>query len=136
MAWVYILRGKSGRHYFGASDHLGQRINEHERGSCHTTWRLGARLELVGFRQVFSMQEARALEKRLKKMKNPAKLFAFCGASEPNESSSPDSAWVGSGFESRPTQLNRALQFKKTAVIERHYRIGSRSRSEFSFRFS
>jgi hypothetical protein len=37
MAWVYILRGASERHYFGATDHLNQRIREHQRGSNHTT---------------------------------------------------------------------------------------------------
>jgi predicted GIY-YIG superfamily endonuclease len=77
MAWVYILRGTSGRHHFGASDRLDQRINEHQRGSCHTTRRLGAGLELVASRQVSSMQEARVLEKRLKKMKSPAKALRF-----------------------------------------------------------
>src|SRR4029453_9737136 len=77
MAWVYILRGTSGRHYFGASDRLHQRINEHQCGSCHTTHRLGARLELVASQQVPSMEEARALERRLKKMKNPAKALRF-----------------------------------------------------------
>jgi predicted GIY-YIG superfamily endonuclease len=66
-----------GRHYFATSDRLDERVNEHRRGSCHTTRRLGARLELVASRQVSSMQEARALEKRLKKMKNPAKALQF-----------------------------------------------------------
>ena len=77
MAWVYMLRGTSGRHYFGASDRLDQRVNEHRRGSWHTTRRLRARLELVAWRQVSSMQESRALEKRLEKMKNPAKALQF-----------------------------------------------------------
>ncbi|PYK43084.1 MAG: hypothetical protein DME53_13455 [Verrucomicrobia bacterium] len=46
MAWVYILRGTS-RHYVGATDDLQRRITEHERGSNHTTHRLGNRIELV-----------------------------------------------------------------------------------------
>ncbi len=77
MAWVYILRGMSGRHYFGASDRLDERVNEHQRGRRHTTRRFAARLELVASRRVSSTQEARALEKRLKKMKNPAKALQF-----------------------------------------------------------
>jgi predicted GIY-YIG superfamily endonuclease len=77
MAWVYILRGTSGRRYFGGSDHLERRINEHQRASCHTTQRLGVRLEVVAARQVCSIEEARALEKRLKRMKNAAKAVRF-----------------------------------------------------------
>jgi len=46
MAWVYILRGTS-RHYVGATDDLQRRTTEHERGSNHTTHRLGNRIELV-----------------------------------------------------------------------------------------
>jgi len=42
MAWVYILRGASQRHYFGATNRLNQRVNEHELGSNHTTRRLAA----------------------------------------------------------------------------------------------
>ncbi|PYL85785.1 MAG: hypothetical protein DMF17_07365 [Verrucomicrobia bacterium] len=37
MAWVYILRGASGRYYFGSTDDLERRITEHQRGDNHTT---------------------------------------------------------------------------------------------------
>jgi predicted GIY-YIG superfamily endonuclease len=77
MAWVYILRGTSERHYFGATDHLNQRINEYKRGSNHITCRFGGQMCLVASREVPSMEEARALEKRLKKIKNPAKAIRF-----------------------------------------------------------
>ena len=77
MAWVYILRGASERHYFGATDRLNQRISEHQRGSNHTTQRFGGQVYLVASREVASMIEARALEKRLKRMKNPAKAIRF-----------------------------------------------------------
>jgi hypothetical protein len=50
---------------------------EHQRRDCHTTRLLGTRLELVGSLEVSSMQEARALERRLKKMKSPAKAIRF-----------------------------------------------------------
>ncbi len=70
MAWVYILRGGR-RYYIGATDNLDRRIAEHQRGSNHTTHRLGAKLELVGAKQLPSMIEARALELQLKPKKNP-----------------------------------------------------------------
>ena len=77
MAWVYILRGASHRHYFGVTDRLDQRMDEHERGSNHTTHRFGGELQLIASREVASMPEARALEKRLKRMKNPIKAIQF-----------------------------------------------------------
>jgi predicted GIY-YIG superfamily endonuclease len=71
------LRGVSGRHYFGTRDHLNQRIAEHQRGSNHTTHPFGGEPNLIASRQVASIEEARALEKRLKGMKNPAKAIQF-----------------------------------------------------------
>ena len=71
MAWVYILRGASGRYYIGASDNKERRISEHRRGSNHTTKRFGGSIELVASREVESMKEARAMERSLKKKKNP-----------------------------------------------------------------
>jgi len=70
MAWVYILRGASGRHYIGSTDNLDRRLREHERGSNHTTRRF-AKAELVAAKQMPSMTEARSLETELKKKKNP-----------------------------------------------------------------
>ena len=71
MAWVYILRGKSGRHYIGSTEDLQRRLAEHQRGSNHTTRRLGGEVELVAKRQLLTMAEARALELQLKRKKNP-----------------------------------------------------------------
>jgi predicted GIY-YIG superfamily endonuclease len=71
MAWVYILRGPSGRYYFGSTDNLERRIAEHRRGSNHTTRRFGGAIELVGCRELPSMVEARKLEMTLKRKKNP-----------------------------------------------------------------
>jgi predicted GIY-YIG superfamily endonuclease len=62
MAYVYIMRGKSGRHYIGSSDDLERRLSEHERGSNHTTRRLGGEVVLVAQKQVATIAEARALE--------------------------------------------------------------------------
>ena len=71
MAWIYILQGKSGRHYIGATDDLQRRLAEHQRGSNHTTRRLGGDVELVAERQISTMAEARARELKLKRKKNP-----------------------------------------------------------------
>jgi len=70
MAWVYILRGGQ-RYYLGATDNLERRLAEHKRGSNHTTRRVGAEVVLIAANQVPSMIEARALERRLKRKKNP-----------------------------------------------------------------
>jgi predicted GIY-YIG superfamily endonuclease len=70
MAWVYILRGAR-RYYIGATENLDRRIAEHRRGSNHTTHRFGAEVILAAARRVPSMTEARALERQLKRKKNP-----------------------------------------------------------------
>jgi predicted GIY-YIG superfamily endonuclease len=70
MAWVYILRGGN-RYYIGATDNLERRLAEHKRGSNHTTRRLGADVMLIAANELPSMIEARALERRLKRKKNP-----------------------------------------------------------------
>jgi predicted GIY-YIG superfamily endonuclease len=70
MAWVYILRGRR-RYYIGATDDLERRLTEHKRGSNHTTRRFGAELVLIAVKQLPSMIDARALERRLERKKNP-----------------------------------------------------------------
>jgi len=70
MAWVYILRGGR-RYYIGATDDLERRLTEHKRGSNHTTRRFGTELVLIAAKQVPSMADARAVERRLKQKKNP-----------------------------------------------------------------
>ena len=69
--WVYILRGSSGRHYIGSTEKLGRRIDEHLRGSNHTTRRLGGKIELVAACEFASIEEARKVERMLKRKKNP-----------------------------------------------------------------
>ena len=71
MAWVYILRGSSGRYYIGSTENLARRLEEHRRGSNHTSRRLGDSLELVASKIVADGAEARRLEKTLKRKKNP-----------------------------------------------------------------
>src|SRR5438270_376492 len=47
MAWVYILRGSSGRHYIGSTVDLDARFTQHSRGHTATTTRLGGKLQIV-----------------------------------------------------------------------------------------
>src|ERR1041385_3241400 len=71
MAWAYILRGSSGRHYIGSTTHLERRLQQHRDGYGYTTRRLGDRLELVAALELDSLVEARELERRMKRKKNP-----------------------------------------------------------------
>ena len=71
MAWVYILRGSSGRHYIGSAVDLDARFAQHLRGSTATTKRLGNKLVIVAKKKVASLGEARKLERVLKRKKNP-----------------------------------------------------------------
>jgi predicted GIY-YIG superfamily endonuclease len=84
-AWVYILRGSAGRHYIGSTRNLERRLREHLSNSCHTTRRLGGDITCVIKGKYTSLGEARAMERRLKRMKNPKAAIAFIEAK-----SSPD----------------------------------------------
>ena len=76
MAWVYIVRGSSGRHYIGSTMDLDARFAQHLRGHTATTKRLGEKLEIVASKEVETIGEARRIERFLKKKKNP-KLAIF-----------------------------------------------------------
>ncbi len=71
MAWVYILRGSSGRHYIGSAVDLDARFRQHSRGHTATTKRLGDTLEVVARKEVPTLSEARKIERSLKRKKNP-----------------------------------------------------------------
>ena len=71
MAWVYILRGSSGRHYIGSAVDLDARFAQHLRGHTATTKRLGNKLVIVAKKKVAFLGEARKLERVLKQKKNP-----------------------------------------------------------------
>jgi predicted GIY-YIG superfamily endonuclease len=71
MAWVYTLRGASGRHYIGSAVDLNARLAQHRRGHTYTTKRLGEKLELVASAEVKTLDEARSIERMLKAKKNP-----------------------------------------------------------------
>ncbi len=81
MAWVYILRGAR-RYYIGATENLDRRIAEHRRGSNHTTRRFGAELMLAAAKEMPSMTEARALERQLKRKKNPQLAISILNSAE------------------------------------------------------
>jgi predicted GIY-YIG superfamily endonuclease len=71
MAWVYVLRGSTGRHYIGSTVDLDARIAQYRREHTHTTKRLGENLELVASKSVETLTEARKIERILKAKKNP-----------------------------------------------------------------
>ncbi len=69
MAYVYILESlRDGRYYIGSTVNLDNRLKHHKAGYTHSTKRFGD-VELV-FKQEFdTVQRARHIEKRLKKLK-------------------------------------------------------------------
>ena len=71
MAWVYIIRGSTGRHYIGSAVNLNARFAQHLRGHTATTKRLGDSLEIVAKKEVPTLAEAREIERSLKRKKNP-----------------------------------------------------------------
>ena len=77
MAWIYILRGSSGRHYIGSALDLRARFAQHLRGHAATTKRLGDRLEIVASKEVQTLAEARKIERDLKRKKNPQLAIYF-----------------------------------------------------------
>ncbi len=70
MAWVYILKGSTGRHYIGSTVDLEQRLEQHRRGHTYTTRRLGE-LSGAAAREMATLEEARQIERELKAKKNP-----------------------------------------------------------------
>jgi len=71
MAWAYILRGSSGRYYIGSTTDLARRLEQHRSGHTYSTRRLGYTLELVASLEVETLEEARDLERQMKRKKNP-----------------------------------------------------------------
>ena len=71
MAWVYIIRGSTRRHYIGSAVNLNARFAQHLRGHTATTKRLGDSLEIVAKKEVPPLAVAREIERSLKRKKNP-----------------------------------------------------------------
>ncbi len=69
MAHVYILESQvDGRYYIGSTNNIEQRIRHHQSGGTPTTKRFG-RVELVFKQEYSTLQDARRIERKLKKMK-------------------------------------------------------------------
>jgi predicted GIY-YIG superfamily endonuclease len=77
LAWVYILRGTSGKFYIGSTDNLPRRLEQHQRGLTPSSKRLGLPLILIVSRTFATLPQARATERQLKSWKNSAKAIAF-----------------------------------------------------------
>ena len=77
MAWVYILKGSSGRYYYGSTVDFDARFAQHLRGHTATTKRLGEKLELVIKKEEPSLPEARKIERRVVKRKKNPKLAIY-----------------------------------------------------------
>jgi predicted GIY-YIG superfamily endonuclease len=76
MAWVYILRGSSGRHYIGSTPDLSARLAQHHRGHTHTTKQIGE-FQVVAQRKYSTLKEARDTQRLLKAKKNPRLAIHF-----------------------------------------------------------
>lgn len=69
MAYVYILESvNDGRYYIGSTIDLKNRLRHHRGGFTHSTKRFGD-LELVLAQKYSSIEDAREIEMRLKKLK-------------------------------------------------------------------
>ncbi len=64
---VYILEGT--RYYVGSTNNLERRLEEHRNGNTHTTQRIGQWV-LKKFLPCISLDQARSLERKIKKSKN------------------------------------------------------------------
>jgi predicted GIY-YIG superfamily endonuclease len=64
---VYILKGS--RYYVGSTNDLNRRLIEHKRGQTETTKRIG-KWDLVEFLPCTTLDEARILERKIKRSKN------------------------------------------------------------------
>jgi predicted GIY-YIG superfamily endonuclease len=71
MAWIYIIRGSTGRHYIGSTVDLDARLVQHQRGHAHTTKPLGENLTFVTSEHFETLDQARKIERILKAKKNP-----------------------------------------------------------------
>jgi len=69
MAHVYILKTSSGKYYIGSTNDLKRRIDQHQsKNHTHSTKRMGE-LRLVFTQEYNTLNEARSVERKLKKLK-------------------------------------------------------------------
>ena len=82
LASVYILRSKSGRYYYGSTNDLARRLEQHRRGHTATTAK-DAPWELVASKEMDSLESARMQERIFKKWKNPKRVLAWFNRPQP-----------------------------------------------------
>ena len=69
MAFVYIIKSLTfEKYYIGSTTDLERRLEQHKSGHTHTTKRFGE-LQLVFSQEYDDLKYARAIEKKLKKLK-------------------------------------------------------------------
>ena len=68
MPFVYILKNEDGKYYIGSTVSLENRMKHHLGGHTPSTHRMG-KLELVFSQKFETLQQARIIEYRLKKLK-------------------------------------------------------------------
>jgi putative endonuclease len=68
MAWVYILKTKSGKYYVGSTGDLEERMKHHMGGYTPSTKSLGVQ-SLLFSQEYKTLTEARTVEKRIKNLK-------------------------------------------------------------------
>jgi putative endonuclease len=83
---VYVLFGKYGRYYIGSTTDLHRRLTQHNAGKVHSTMRMGLPMKLVCSREFATIQEARRIEYRLKRWKNPQKAGEYLQKLDPKGS--------------------------------------------------
>jgi putative endonuclease len=83
-SFVYVLRSKSGRYYYGSTSDLARRLEQHQRGHTATTAK-DAPWELIASQEMDSLESARQQERIFKKWKNPKRVLVWFNRANPAE---------------------------------------------------
>jgi putative endonuclease len=73
---IYVLRSQSGRYYYGSTNDLTRRLEQHQRGHTATTAK-DTPWKLIASREMDSLETARGQERIFKKWKNPKRVLAW-----------------------------------------------------------
>jgi len=95
---VYILRCRDASLYTGAAKDLRSRVRKHEAGSASRYTRARRPVVLVWWRRVRTWRQALREERRIKRLKRPAKQALVDGWSG-QDSATP----TGSGLSAEPS---------------------------------
>ncbi len=66
--FIYILKDQNNRFYIGSTDNIKRRLKQHKTGHTQTTRRMD-NIKLVFSQEYDSLEQARAIEYRLKTLK-------------------------------------------------------------------